>query len=78
MSSEAGVASGGFTETGEYLRFTEFLASCVRYRYVGVCVGPPEVILFLRGMLPDDQYYRLLDQTPRLADIAARQHIKTS
>ncbi len=32
---------------------------------------PPEVILLLKGMLPDDQYDRLLDRTPSLADIAA-------
>ncbi len=43
MSSDASVVSGGFAETCEYLRFTEFLANCIRYRYVGVCVGPPGV-----------------------------------
>jgi DNA transposition AAA+ family ATPase len=56
MSSEAGVASGGFAETGEYLRFTEFLASCVRYRYVGVCVGPPGV-----GKTLSAEHYSLWD-----------------
>ncbi len=40
--------------------------------------APPEVMLFLRGMLPDNQYYRLLDQTPSLADVAARQRVKPS
>jgi DNA transposition AAA+ family ATPase len=43
MSSETAAANDGFAETGEYLRFAEFLASCVRYRYVGVGVGPPGV-----------------------------------
>ncbi|MDP9353386.1 MAG: AAA family ATPase [Chloroflexota bacterium] len=43
MSSDASVASRGFAETGEYLRFTEFLADCIRYRYIGACVGPPGV-----------------------------------
>ena len=32
---------------------------------------PPEVILLLEGMLPDDQYHRLLEHTPGLAGIAA-------
>ncbi len=35
---------------------------------------PPEVILVLAGMLSDEQYYKLLDQTPSLADVTARQH----
>ncbi len=43
MSSEVSAPSGEFAETGEYLRFTEFLTNCIRYRYVGVCVGPPGV-----------------------------------
>ncbi len=43
MSSDVSDASGGFAETGEYLRFTEFLDNCSRYCYVGVCVGPPGV-----------------------------------
>ncbi len=38
----------------------------------------PEVILLLSEMLPDDQYYRLLEQTPSMADVAARQRTRTS
>ncbi len=33
---------------------------------------PPEIILLLKGMLPDDQYRKLTEQTPSLADVAAR------
>ena len=33
---------------------------------------PPEVILLLRGMLPEDQYYRLIERTPRLSTLAGR------
>lgn len=33
----------GFVETREYLRFTEFLDICHRYRYIGLCVGVPGV-----------------------------------
>ena len=33
---------------------------------------PPEVILLLRGMLPDDQYRTLLSRTPRLSAMAGR------
>jgi DNA transposition AAA+ family ATPase len=43
MSSDVSDVSGGFAETGEYFRFTEFLDNCSRYCYVGVCVGPPGV-----------------------------------
>lgn len=32
---------------------------------------PPEVILLLSGMLPDDQYGKLLARTPSLAGLAA-------
>ncbi len=42
MSNRA-AATQGFVETKEYLRFTEFLANCQRYRYIGVCVGAPGV-----------------------------------
>ena len=39
---------------------------------------PPEVILFLKGILPDDEYDRLRRQKPSLTDVAARQRVKTS
>ncbi len=38
---------------------------------------PPEVILLLKGMLPDEQYHKLLERTPGLADVAASRHIET-
>ncbi len=31
---------------------------------------PPEVIVLLGGMLPDDQYRQLLERTPKLASLA--------
>ncbi len=33
---------------------------------------PPEVVLLLKGMIPDDQYRALLTRTPKLSTIAAR------
>ncbi len=33
---------------------------------------PPEVILLLRGMLPDDQYHRLIERTRWLSTLAGR------
>ncbi len=34
--------------------------------------APPEVIVLLKDMLPDDQYYKLLERTPSLAGLARR------
>ncbi len=39
---------------------------------------PPEAILLLSGMLPDEQYRELLGRMPSLASIVAGQRIKTS
>ena len=33
---------------------------------------PPEVILRLQGMLPDEQYHRLIERTPSLSSLAGR------
>ncbi len=32
---------------------------------------PPEVIVLLGGLLPDDQYHKLLEHTPKLASLAS-------
>ena len=33
----------GFTPTKANSRFVEFIESCLTYRYIGVCYGPPGV-----------------------------------
>src|SRR5260370_7535393 len=64
-----------FIQTKEHLRFAEFCDACLRYRYIGLCYGPPGIgktwsaRSYSRWDLIEAQFHEHFYSFPRLPNV---------